>query len=381
MVTLPQFDSLENLAPLAARLRRLVTGLLSLGVSFILPISSLAFLATGPHRWDVALAWTGPVWLCIAADYFSPSAGRRVNPSLPDWVFDMNLYALFVLQLSNILLLLKVASQLQWSSTADFATAAAHIAAMRILTGTNSCCSGISVAHELIHRPARHRRWMGRILLWTVCYDHFAVEHVRGHHKYASTVEDCATARYGETFSEFWPRSAKGQFANAWKLEKERLAQSAELGHWHNRVLHGLLIEALLVSLILWGFGPIALAMFVYQAVVAVRLLEAVNYLQHWGLSRGERRFSGPDAWRTDSWFTLHSFIGLSRHADHHTRGNKPYQRLAEMLESPRLPHGYFVMALLIRFDDTRYRKMASEELQTRRLGPFAETLQPLFAT
>ena len=380
MVSLPRFHPFEKLAYFSTCLERWITALLGQAISFILPISSLTFLATGPHGWEVALLWTLPVWLCVIADYFSPVAEKQVSPTLPDWVYCATLYALCLLQLCNILLLLDIASRLQWSSPADFATAAAHITTMRILTATNSCCSGISVAHELIHRPARHQRWMGRMLLWTVCYDHFAVAHVRGHHKHASTAQDCATARYGESFAKFWRRSAKGQFVNAWMLETQRLAQGRPLQWWHHGVIQGLLIEALLLSLILWWFGTAALAMFVYQALVAVRLLEAVNYLQHWGLSRSGRRFSGPDAWRTDSWFTLHSFVGLSRHADHHSRGSKPYHRLEETLESPRLPHGYFVMALWVRIDDARYRRMASQELEARGLGPFAEPAQSQLA-
>lgn len=348
---------------------RAIARLLPHGICFALPLANLAFLATGPHAWDAALIWTLPVWLCIYADLKSPAA-RAGFKAAPERLFDAGLHLLFLLQLVNIGLLLQVAGQLAWSSLSDFLTGAANIAAMRILSGTNSCCSGIAVAHELIHRRA-YRRWMGRILLWTVCYDHFMIEHLQGHHLRAGTAEDPATARFGESFREFWRRSPKQQFLSAWRLENRRLKSLGKASLRHHRALHGLIIQAALLTCISICFGPVSLLMFLYQALVAVQLLETVNYFQHWGLARGGGCFTAADAWSSDSWFTLHAFIGLSRHADHHAHGGKPFQRLQSHEESPRLPHGYFVMAITAKLFNTRYRWLAEQELRARQLGPF----------
>lgn len=38
-------------------------------------------------------------------------------------------------------------------------------------------------------------------------YGHFSIEHNRGHHVRVATPEDPASARFGETFWEFLPRS------------------------------------------------------------------------------------------------------------------------------------------------------------------------------
>ena len=377
MASIPREDSIPSglSPPFRQDPAQAAFPLLAHGVSFLLPVASLIFLATGPHRWDAALAWTLPVWLCIYADLKGPSARLEPPESMPAWPFDAALYLHFALQICNIALLLRVASLLHWSTPSDFATAAANIAAMRILTGTNSCCSGIAVAHELIHRHVAHQRWMGRILLWTVCYDHFLVEHVRGHHRLATTAEDPATARFGESYREFWGRTGKGQFASAWRLENQRLgAQPGCWPGWRHRVMQGLAIQAALLAFIAAAFGPVALLMFLYQALVAVHLLEAVNYFQHWGLTRSDRRFGGADAWGTDSWFTLHAFVGLCRHADHHAYGAKPYQHLCFSEESPNLPCGYFAMAIAVRLFNARYRQLAAAELHSRKLGPFRPT-------
>jgi alkane 1-monooxygenase len=345
---------------------------------FILPAATLGFLLGGPHAWLPALLWTLPLWLCVAADYFSPADRAGPGPGWPAWLLDARLYALFALQWANIVLLLALASRLRWGTPAEFAEGAANLLAVRVLAGSSSCCCGIAAAHELIHRPSRHLRWMGRALLWTVCYDHFALGHVPGHHRLASTPRDPATARFGERFGDFFWRSLRGQWLDAWRREARRLAGVAGPGRWlRHRVLQGQAVQLAWLALVLACFGPLALAVFLYQSWVAVRLLEAVNYVQHWGLARAGSRFGGADAWACDSWFTQHVFIGLSLHADHHMGGGKPCHRLGHRQESPRLPAGYFVMALLVRLDNGWYCELAGRELAARRLGPFLPGRRP----
>src|SRR5688572_1060908 len=41
---------------------------------------------------------------------------------------------------------------------------------------------GITVAHELGHKKSPAERLYARLLLMTVCYMHFTIEHNRGHH-------------------------------------------------------------------------------------------------------------------------------------------------------------------------------------------------------
>lgn len=339
---------------------------------FILPLATLAFLLTGPHAWQASLLWTLPVWLCVAADYLSPADRSAPAPDGASRWLDGRLYALFALQWANIALLLDAAGRLSFATPSGAADGLAGLLAMRVLAGTTSCCSGIAVAHELVHRRARHMRWLGRALLWTVCYDHFALEHGRGHHRLASTPADPATACFGERFGGFFRRSATGQWLSAWRSESLRLRGAAGAGRWlRHRVLQGLCAQSALLALVFAWFGPLAAAVFLYQAWAAVRLLEAVNYVQHYGLVRAGGRFGRADAWAADSWFSLQCFLGLPRHADHHAHAGRPCHRLRHFEESPALPYGYFVMALMVRLRNDGYLELAERELRARGLGPF----------
>jgi alkane 1-monooxygenase len=66
---------------------------------------------------------------------------------------------------------------------------------------------GTNTAHELGHKKDSLERWLAKITLAQTWYGHFYIEHNRGHHVRVATPEDPASARFGETFCEFLPRS------------------------------------------------------------------------------------------------------------------------------------------------------------------------------
>jgi len=193
---------------------------------------------------------------------------------------------------------------------------------------------GITIAHELGHRRSRLERWLARVLLASVSYGHFTVEHNRGHHVRVATPEDPASARYGEAFWRFLPRTLIHSFVHAWQLDRSYvLASSAAT-----------LASAGALS---WAFGPLALAFFFGQSAMAVLLLEAVNYIEHYGLQRKRlpdgkyERFGEQHAWDANEWLTNCYLIHLQRHADHHLEPGRPYAALQPREHSPKLPTGY----------------------------------------
>jgi alkane 1-monooxygenase len=144
-----------------------------------------------------------------------------------------------------------------------------------------------------------------------------------------------------------------------------------------HRVLHGVIVEWTVAIAILATLGAGASAAYLIQAAVAVRLLEAVNYFEHWGLTRRGLRATVLDSWDTASRFTLYTLVGLSRHADHHTVSSRPYQQLRYLDDSPKLPYGYFGTVVFLLVRNARFREVMTAELRRCRLGPFASAEAP----
>jgi alkane 1-monooxygenase len=337
---------------------------------FTLPLLTLAFVVSGPHPWYVALASFAVIPVFAAIDNRSGPAKHLPAADLPALPFDVVLVSLVALQLVNVGLALRMVSHAGLFSLDALATA--------LLVGANSGYSAIVVAHELIHRKSKAMALLGRVMLWTVMYDHFFTEHVRGHHARVATEDDPATSRFGETYGEFWKRTVPGQLRSAFRIEAKRLGD--EEMSWFDRrslrntVVQGLALQLALSVAIFAAMGPAAGVIFLLQAYVAVRLLEAVNYFEHYGLRRAGKKVRPVDSWDSDSWFTLFALVGLSRHADHHAYAARPYQSLRTWDESPKLPRGYVGMVVLVIFRNAEVRRLLEAELRRTKLGPFAET-------
>lgn len=225
---------------------------------------------------------------------------------------------------------------------------------LTLSVGLTTGAVGITFAHELVHRPGRSERALGEILLSSVSYPHFAIEHVLGHHRYVATARDPATARLGEGLYRFLPRTLTGGLASAWRLERARLARRGlSMRSPANRFFRYGFIQLGVYATTWWTWGPGGVAALAGQALVAVVLLETVNYIEHYGLVRRELapgRFEAVQPWH--SWNSCHRLsnwvlINLARHADHHLVASKRYQVLDHLGDAPQLPAGYGTMLLV----------------------------------
>ena len=213
---------------------------------------------------------------------------------------------------------------------------------------------GITVAHELGHKKSRLEQFLAKILLTTVCYGHFFVEHNRGHHVRVATQEDPASARYRESFYAFYPRTVIGSYVNAWRLEAARLRQHRlPFRHWRNQMLWFTAVPLLIVAIFWLTLGATAAVFFLVQSWMAFTLLELVNYIEHYGLVRRRQdngRYERVDhhhSWNAADRLTNYFLIHLQRHSDHHAHPTRRYQALLHYDDSPQLPTGYSGMVLL----------------------------------
>lgn len=219
----------------------------------------------------------------------------------------------------------------------------------------------INVAHELGHRNSKIAQFHAKFTLMTVCYMHFIIEHNRGHHVWVATPQDPATAKRGQSLYEFWVQSIVGSFRSAWNIETQRLQRTNLLViSIYNQMLWFVALPLLFciamttfVSIVVGFWAWQVVILFFAQSIVAVLLLETVNYIEHYGIVRRElgvgryERVNPLHSWNANHIFSNLVLFQLQRHSDHHAHASRPYQVLRHFDQSPQLPFGYPVMILL----------------------------------
>lgn len=230
---------------------------------------------------------------------------------------------------------------------ADWPTVLSVAFAVGFVTGAQ----GITYAHELGHSRRAGDRALAWLLMTVAGYPQFMVEHFRGHHVHAATPADPASARPGESFWAFLPRTLAGSLCSAWQLEARQLQRLQRSWLRSPLLWSTLAIVAWVGGLAAFGAWKL-LAFWVVQSALAIWLLEAVNYVEHYGLQRRIQPDGRPEpfgvahAWNADHLITNSLLANLQRHSDHHVHAWKPYAQL-EALPGPQLPTGYAGCILL----------------------------------
>ena len=223
----------------------------------------------------------------------------------------------------------------------------------------------INPAHELIHKSNSTEQTIGGLLLATVCYGTFKVEHLAGHHVDVATPADQSTAPRGESVYRFILQSILKNPHRAIELEQRACVERGTVWRWHmsesvgwTAVSLGWLVACAVSVDVFSTRSPwIGVAYFLAQALVAITLLEIINYIEHYGLSRriedGEddspryERVTHLHSWNSNFALTNALLFQLQRHSDHHAHSFRRYQTLRHHPDSPQLPAGYSTMVLV----------------------------------
>ena len=234
-----------------------------------------------------------------------------------------------------------------------------------ISMGIVAGAGGITIAHELMHRRGRTHRALGEILMTLVGYAHFCVEHVLGHHRFVGTHEDPVTARRGESFYAFFFRAVFTGITSAWRLERKRCKRAGIRGlNLRDRRLRYILTQSALVVTLYLTLGGLVTILFLGQALIAISLLEATDYIEHYGLTRSKlengryERVAEHHSWNSTHALTSAYLFHLTRHSDHHMEAARPYDQLRANPEAPSLPAGYPTMILVAHLPPLWFRIM-----------------------
>ncbi len=310
----------------------------------------IAFVAGQGGWWLLAMplmTW----WLFSLLDLAMGLDLENADPATPE--ADLFWYRLvtlvwFPLQLVTIFALIHFVTQSETLSTAE---AFGLFFGVGVISGT----IGINYSHELMHQSNRLERWLADLLLASVLYSHFRSEHLLVHHRYVGTTRDPVTARYNEGFFRFFPRVLRDSLISAFQAEKAMLARRDKA--WTdpaNPFWRYWLLQGLFVTLAFALGGWLGVALFIFQAAIAVWQLELTNYIEHYGLTRkhlGEGKYEHVQP--RHSWNAAHKasnwlLINLQRHSDHHYKPDRRFPLLQNYTEdaAPQLPFGYPVMTM-----------------------------------
>jgi alkane 1-monooxygenase len=283
-------------------------------------------------------------WL-IGADSRNPSPGQEED-MLSERYYTALLLLCVPLQLAVVVFGAWV------FATADMPVWARLVWAVSI--GFIGGVQAINTAHELIHKNKRLQQWSGGLLLSMVGYASFKFEHIYRHHVHVSTPLDNSSAPLGQSVYAFLFKAYRDNLPAAFRLERaqrQRLNKPLQWWRFELTAWYGITLAIAAVLTLVWGWA--ALIYFVIQCVMAVFLLEVVNYIEHYGLQRNklpDGRYERVDvrhSWNANFLLTNWVLFQLQRHSDHHAHAARPYQCLRHFDSSPQLPFGYATMILL----------------------------------
>ena len=206
---------------------------------------------------------------------------------------------------------------------------------------------GIIYGHELSHCKG-FAFIISRMTMGLSGSAHFCYAHVYNHHLELASEDDPATAPRGRTIYGHYPLSYLGQSKFLYNMEKERLSRmGVSFISWQNRWIRGYLMSIPSAVLFFMAGGWIGIAALATVWVISNFELEALNYLEHYGLIRvKDQPIDYRNNWDNSTCFTAWFFIEIGRQADHHDRGETHFWEL-ENVGAPNLGWGYFTIFAL----------------------------------
>ena len=226
---------------------------------------------------------------------------------------------------------------------------------------------GTVPGHELTHRKQnKFDMFVGNWLLAFSWDCTFAIEHVYGHHKDVCLDEDPASAKRGENIYLFILRASFKEQINGWKIETERLKRrNLNFLSSHNGMIIGYLRSLIITASTFIFGGVIGMLSFLLCAFLAKSFLEAINYIEHYGLVRERgKEVNMRHAWNSNHLLSSIYLCNVTRHSDHHRAANLNFWELDPYHENaPLLPYGYLSMLYLVLVTPFLYKKIMAKEL------------------
>ncbi len=266
-----------------------------------------------------------------------------VNPKAPSWSDRYGVAFYGVMQIVGLPLGILLLQKLTTFESVGGALS------LSIMAGSVGGLAG----HEYIHRRNAWEKFLGILVYGSVCYWHFTVSHLKGHHKNVGQSYDWSTSFKNESSYHFLWRALVHGYRGAWALDslKKRF-----------------MILTSVVQILIWTaiavfFGVKTLALYIAVSILAVILMEMVNYLSHYGLVRnGREAVSNKHSWESNNKVTNWFIFNAGKHCHHHRKPTAPHYDLVLANEKAYLPYGLPLMTI-IAFVPPLYFRVMNEKL------------------
>ena len=222
---------------------------------------------------------------------------------------------------------------------------------------------GIIYGHELSHNR-KEGFFISRLIMSLSGASHFTYAHVYNHHLDLGHEDDPATAPRGRNVYHHAWLSHVGQSKYSFDLERDKLKkQGKSFFSLSNKWIIGYLYSLPSIILFVWAGGVIGILSLLVVWVISNFLLEALNFMGHYGLIREHGKpVEHRHSWDNDNVFTSWFFIEIGRQGDHHVRGETYFWELDDV-DAPNYGIGYFSLFVLTLIPPL-FRKFTKELLE-----------------
>ena len=236
-------------------------------------------------------------------------------------------------------------AQTDFASMDDVALAAF----ISIQAGAMAAHNTVANSHDLMHRSNSRSFLLAQFLASFSMRTAGVIDHVYGHHRLVGFPEDNSTARLNEGFWRYILRTIPGSIRFSFIFEANRLGRKAVSAlSIRNRQIQGLICYLpLIVTAILLG-GFVGLAFLAATGLWGMILVEAGNYISHYGLARkrGED-IADVHSWNNYNTLSTSLLLNLPRHSDHHLHPSRSYWSLEATNVGPKYARGFLAMTAI----------------------------------
>ena len=170
----------------------------------------------------------------------------------------------------------------------------------------------------------------------------------------------------GENIYLFILKAIINEHIDGWKIEAKRVKRTGDFPYgFNNKMIIGYLRSLTIGSFAFFISGWSGVVFFLICAFITKSFLEAINYVEHYGLVRKKGQpVAMRHSWNSNHFMSSVYLYNVTRHSDHHRLAKLKFWELDPCPENaPMTPYGYLSMLYLVLLMPFVYKKIMNEKL------------------